>query len=98
VTPEERFEQIERNLHSASERMDMLIKIHLDNDGEYRERLDRLEGSIVELRNGIVELRNGISDLRIASAQDGENIRALARIAEIHERRLSRIEGEDEQE
>ena len=28
-----------------------------------------------------------------ASRQDGENIRALARIAEIHERRLSAIEG-----
>jgi len=29
----------------------------------------------------------------MAAQQDGENIRALARIAEIHERRLTHIEG-----
>jgi hypothetical protein len=34
-----------------------------------------------------------IADLKEASRQDGENIRALARIAEIHERRLSHLEG-----
>ena len=36
-----------------------------------------------------------IQDLKIASQQDGENIRALVRIAEIHERRLTHLEGED---
>ena len=35
-----------------------------------------------------------IDALLTAIAQDAENIRALTRIAEIHERRLSRIEGE----
>ena len=34
--------------------------------------------------------------IEIAIQQDGENIRALARIAEIHERRLSHLEGEPE--
>ncbi len=34
-----------------------------------------------------------IQDLKIAAQQDGENIRALARIAEIHERRLTHLEG-----
>jgi hypothetical protein len=41
-----------------------------------------------------------IEDQRIATealtrlvAQDAENIRALARVAEAHEKRLSRIEG-----
>lgn len=29
-----------------------------------------------------------------ASQQDGENIRGLARIAEIHERRITHLEGE----
>lgn len=33
-----------------------------------------------------------IADLKIAARQDGENIRALARIAEIHERRLTELE------
>jgi hypothetical protein len=35
-----------------------------------------------------------IQDLKTVAQQDGENIRALARIAEIHERRLSPLEGE----
>lgn len=34
-----------------------------------------------------------IQDLKIAAQQDGENIRALARIAESHERRLTDLEG-----
>ena len=34
-----------------------------------------------------------IQDLKVIAQQDGENIRALARIAEIHERRLTDIEG-----
>jgi hypothetical protein len=33
-----------------------------------------------------------IQDLLTKSRQDGENIRALARIAEIHEKRISHIE------
>jgi hypothetical protein len=35
----------------------------------------------------------GIQDLKSTAGQDGENIRALARIAEIHERRLTDLEG-----
>jgi hypothetical protein len=35
-----------------------------------------------------------IEELRKTAVQDGENIRALARIAEIRERRLSHLEGE----
>ena len=34
-----------------------------------------------------------IADLKIAAQHDGENIRALARSAEIHERRLTHLEG-----
>jgi hypothetical protein len=34
-----------------------------------------------------------IEGLKVIAQQDGENIRALARIAEIHERRLTELEG-----
>jgi len=37
---------------------------------------------------------NQIAQLTRLIAQDGENIRALARIAEAHEHRLDRIEGQ----
>jgi hypothetical protein len=36
-----------------------------------------------------------IQDLKELARQDGENIRALARIAEIHERRRSTLEGDE---
>ena len=72
MTVEERFEQIESNLK-------MLIKIHLDNDREYRERFD--------------QLLTAIEELIATSKQNGEHIHALVRIAEIHERRLSDLEG-----
>ena len=71
------------------------------------ERLDRLverhealtEG--VELMRREEEERNRKWDARwsqIATAleQDGENIRALAHVAEIHERRLTSLEGGQE--
>jgi hypothetical protein len=53
------------------------------------ERLERLTDRHEALAQS-VEL------LLKASQQDGENIRALARIAEIHERRLTHIEGDDQ--
>jgi len=79
VTVEERFERMESNL-------DVLIKIHLDNDREYRERFDQVVKRMDQLTAAIEELR-------AASKQDGEHIHALVRIAEIHERRLSDLEG-----
>lgn len=79
MTVEERFERMESNL-------DMLIKIHLDNGREYRERFDQ----VVERME---QLTAAIEELRAASKQDGEHIHALVRIAEIHERRLSDLEG-----
>ena len=49
---------------------------------------ERLEALTMNL-----ELANrDIQDLLKASQQDGENIRGLARIAEIHEHRISHLE------
>lgn len=66
--------------------LDMLIKIHLDNDREYRERF-------AQVVKRMEQLTAAIEELRAASKQDGEHIHALVRIAEIHERRLSDLEG-----
>ena len=38
-------------------------------------------------------LSRDLQDLKTTAQQDGENIRALARIAEIHHERLPRLEG-----
>jgi hypothetical protein len=57
------------------------------------ERLERLTERHEALTE-TVELIAGMQrDLTAAVTQDAENIRALVRIAEIHERRLTEIEG-----
>jgi uncharacterized protein (UPF0335 family) len=45
------------------------------------------------LRVNIESLHASVSELYATAQRDGENIRALAHIAEIHERRLADIEG-----
>jgi hypothetical protein len=53
---------------------------------------ERIEAIVMSLE----PLTRDVQDLKTASQQDGENIRGLARIAEIHERRLSHVEGGEE--
>ena len=61
------------------------------------ERLDRLVERHEALAQSVELLSIETRELRAAIAQDAENIRALARIAEIHERRLTHLEGGEEQ-
>jgi hypothetical protein len=55
------------------------------------ERLDRLTERHEALTQGVVLLAIETRELKSAIAQDAENIRTLARIAEIHERRITHI-------
>ena len=57
------------------------------------ERLEKLTERHEALTMNLELLHRDVQDLKAVSQQDGENIRALARIAEIHERRLTEIEG-----
>jgi hypothetical protein len=57
------------------------------------ERHEALTQSVELLMAEGHETGKRISALEQLAQQDGENIRALARIAEIHERRLTEIEG-----
>jgi hypothetical protein len=50
---------------------------------------ERIEAIVMSLEL----LTRDVQDLKTAAQQDGENIRGLVRIAEIHERRLSHLEG-----
>jgi hypothetical protein len=52
---------------------------------------ERLEALTMNLKL----LHGEVRDLKNVVQMDGENIRGVARIAEIHERRLSHIEGEE---
>jgi hypothetical protein len=53
---------------------------------------ERIEAITMNLELAMKE----IEALQVLAKQDGENIRALVRIAEIHERRLTRLEGDDQ--
>ncbi len=58
---------------------------------------ERIEALTMNLELGLREieaLRVNIQTLYATAQQDGENIRALARIAEAHERRLPDLEGD----
>jgi outer membrane murein-binding lipoprotein Lpp len=52
-----------------------------------------LSGDVKELSGDVKELSSDVKALARNSQRDGENIRALARIAEMHERRPTQIEG-----
>ncbi len=64
------------------------------------ERLDRLTARHEALTESIELMHRDWEErwkqISIALQPDGENIRALARIAEIHERRLTHLEGPPE--
>jgi AMMECR1 domain-containing protein len=57
------------------------------------ERHEALTMNLELFHREMQDLRGAVGDLRATAERDGENIRALARIAEIHERRLTDLEG-----
>jgi hypothetical protein len=65
------------------------------NDRRLQERQEALGESIELLTHDIREMQRSFGELHRAKEQDAEHIRALVRIAEIHDRRLSHLEGEE---
>ena len=59
----------------------------------FEERIDALTARHEALTMNLEFIGHDIESLLKAKVQDGENIRALVRIAEIHERRLTDLEG-----
>ena len=57
------------------------------------ERIGAIAKSVELLTHDVQSLRASIAGQAENSKRDAESIRALARIAEIHERRLTSIEG-----
>lgn len=60
----------------------------------FEERIDRLADRHEALTQSVEMLNRDIRELRAIVEIDAENIRRLAHIAEIHERRISDLEGE----
>lgn len=59
------------------------------------ERLEALTMNLEHTHHEIQGITASILELKGVAQQDGENIRALARIAEIHERRLTDLEDQE---
>jgi hypothetical protein len=54
-----------------------------------------IDERIADIVMSLELLTRDVQDLKTAAQRDGENIRALARIAEIHGRRPSHLEGDE---
>ena len=59
------------------------------------ERIEALTMNLELAHRDIQDLRATVEQVVVAVRQDGENIRALARVAEIHHERLERLEDRD---
>ena len=77
---------------TTDERLDRLTERH----EALAQSLEILTADVHETQSNVKAIAASIKDLLAAAKQDGENIRALARIAEIRERRLTAVEGGDE--
>ena len=73
--------------------VDKLERMHYSLDMTIDERIEALTSRHEALTMNLELLGRDLETLRANSEKDGENIRALARIAEIHERRLTSLEG-----
>jgi ribosome-associated translation inhibitor RaiA len=79
MTPEERYERIDARLEAIAMHLELTAAMAKASE----ERMEKIEQKFGER----------IEQLLTAVEKDAENIRALARIAEIHEHRLSDLEG-----
>jgi peptidoglycan hydrolase CwlO-like protein len=82
---------------TIDERIEFLlqsIESHNRQIGENTEHIANVSREIHEISGQIRDLKDSISKLVEVSNKDATAIRALARIAEAHEGRISRIETE----
>ncbi len=95
-----RLDRIERIIENLSIKIDNLT-VNIEN---LSVNIESLHSSVSELygtaqeHGRAIDRHDEVLDKLLAETrQDAENIRALARIAEIHERRLSGLEGDESQ-
>jgi ribosome-associated translation inhibitor RaiA len=79
MTPEERLEKLDRRLEAIGMNLELTAAMAKASE----QRMEKMEQKFGQR----------IEQLLTAVEKDGEHIRALTRIAEIHEHRLSDLEG-----
>ncbi len=73
---------LEQRLNALAESTAFTLKVHTD--------------MMMSIDTKLESIATDLQELTANSKRDAESIRALARIAEIHERRLSDIEGDEQ--
>ena len=73
----------DERLEALKQTLELVAAMHIDNDKEFRERF--------------AEINTTLQRVAANQERDGEHILALVRIAELHEQRLSRPEGDQPQ-
>src|SRR5438874_2055635 len=76
------------------DRLAAAVQQNTDNIGRMAVAAQQNTDNIGRMAVAVQQNTDNIGRMAVAVQQDAENIRGLARIAEIHEHRLSRLEGE----
>ena len=77
------------DMNGGSDRLDRIERILEEMIARQQYHDEAFERHDAEMKS----IRETIGEIRDAIAVDAENIRALARIAELHHERLERLEG-----
>jgi uncharacterized protein YlxW (UPF0749 family) len=105
MTIDERLERLTERHEALAQALELMQRIWQDQSAEDRIALRELRAAVQGLQTTVQgmqttvqSMQTTVQGMQTAVQQDAENIRALAHIAEIHERRLSRLEGDSEEE
>jgi hypothetical protein len=77
----------EERLEAIRQTLELAVAMHIDNDKEFRERFAQNEERFAEIAVTLQEIATN-------QKRDGEHILALARIAELHDRRITNLEDQ----
>ena len=72
----------DERLEALKQTLELVAAMHIDNDKEFRERF--------------AEIATTLQQVAANQERDGEHILALVRMAELHDRRLKRLEDEQQ--
>src|SRR3954466_11466721 len=91
MTIDERLDRLTERHEALTQSIELMLADHRAMIEGQRAMVDGQRVLVEGQRN----ISRDIEALKVAAQHDGENIRALARIAEIHERRPSQLEGQE---
>jgi hypothetical protein len=93
VTTDERLDKLTDKVSAIAEHLDLLTRMHIDNEREFRERFDKIEDLFQrnEERFQRTEERFQRNEERLAQLMDTMNI--VGRILTLHEKRLDDLEA-----